>query len=209
MKLPSEVKAIRGRYVAKFQLWSMPPGPEAENRARSWSVAFAEQVVFERGLGEGWGVKRADAGRPISKDTIARQVGDTLLVWDLLTGAGTGSPTLTPDPDSQEITGQVFVRVEPFDRIGGGVVVPETPKPNGCNACAKVDALRLEMQQQFAHLENLIKQLEDANERRYKNLVAHLNQLAAMIAGVSAKAYQGSLRLPFVGTVSIELTPKP
>lgn len=131
MQLPAEVKAIRARYVAKFPIPQGPPGPEIEEQVRQWSIGLAEQVAFER-PGEGWGTKRADPNRPISKDGLARQDdedrGGRLWIWDMVTGAGTGLGRLVENPEAEDITGQVFVPVTPRNRLEA-VPVPEKPKP--------------------------------------------------------------------------------
>ena len=105
MKLPAEVKAIRARWIAAKGLPEIRDGENDESwtrRLRSWTVEFCEQVAFDL-PGQGWGVKRGDSGRPIGKDTIARQIGDRLLAWDLLTAASGGHPRVNDDPDSMEI----------------------------------------------------------------------------------------------------------
>lgn len=125
MQLPEAVKAIRTRYVAQFPIPQGQPGEAHEERCRQWSIAFAEQVAFEQGAL--WGMKRADNGRPISKDTITLYGDDYLTIWDLLTGTGTGNPRLVDDPQGEPITGQVFVRVTPTNHLA--VSAPERPAP--------------------------------------------------------------------------------
>lgn len=136
MKLPDRVKAIRTRYAAKFGL---PHGtPETiDDIARQWSIGFAEQVRFET-MDAKWGMKRADPGRPIGKDSIAFNDPAGLICWDLFTGTGTGSPGLNDDPDSLAIgpgtpdgghDGQVFVPVQAVDHIGQ-VSTPPVPVPS-------------------------------------------------------------------------------
>lgn len=117
MKLPDSVKDIRARYIGKFPIPQGPMGEEFEETARQWSIAFAEQVNFEL-PGQGWGMKRADPNRPISKDTIALQANGRLLIWDLLNGTGTGRPQLSPDPDSEDVTGQFFVGYAGVNHLG-------------------------------------------------------------------------------------------
>lgn len=126
MKLPDQVKAIRTRYIAMFGL---PHGtPETiDEIARQWSIQFAEQVRFETKDAQ-WGMKRADPGRPIGKDTIAHFDGLKLLIWDLFTGTGTGSPSLNVDPESEDVTGQVFVPVQAVDHLGPAPT-PTPPPP--------------------------------------------------------------------------------
>lgn len=128
MKLPTAVLVTRDRYVAAFPLWTMPAGAAAEERARTWTLGLIAQIVFEF-PGSDYGSKRADASRPLSKDGIAQQLGPQLLVWDLLSGAGTGQPTLTKNPDAEDITGQIFEIVIGRDVIGGGVPEPGPTPP--------------------------------------------------------------------------------
>src|SRR6187399_2699112 len=117
MKLPAEMLDTRGRYLVAFPLWSMPAGPAAEDRARQWTLGLVAQVCYEH-HGMGYGSKRASPDRPISKDGLAQQSGAKLFVWDMLSGAGTGTPSLTNNPDGEDITGQIFEHVEPRDVIG-------------------------------------------------------------------------------------------
>lgn len=136
MKLPKDILTIRDRYVAAFPLWVMDPGAAAEDRARQWAIGLCEQMAFER-PGQGWGTKRADPGRPISKDALARLVKagtaiapQNLLAWDQLSGAGSGAPSLVADPDSIDISDQVFVAVTPTNHLSGQPPAPEpTPPP--------------------------------------------------------------------------------
>ncbi len=127
MQLPAEVKAVRSRYVAKFPIPQGPPGPEIEEQVRQWSIGLAEQVAFEI-PGEGWGTKRADPNRPISKDGLARQDdedrGGRLWIWDMVTGAGTGLGRLVENPEGEDITGQVFVPVTPRNRLETAIEPP-------------------------------------------------------------------------------------
>lgn len=130
MQLPAEVKAVRNRYVAKFPIPQGPPGPEIEEQVRQWSIGLAEQVAYEI-PGQGWGTKRADPNRPISKDGLARQDdedrGGRLWIWDMVTGAGTGLGRLVENPEAEDITGQVFVPVTPRNRLES--TPPVTPIP--------------------------------------------------------------------------------
>jgi len=121
MQLPAEVKAIRARYVAKFPVPQGAPGEAIEEQVRQWSIGLAEQVAYEI-PGEGWGTKRADPNRPISKDGLARQDdedrGGRLWIYDMVTGAGTGAGRLVENPEAEDITGQVFVPVTPRNHLG-------------------------------------------------------------------------------------------
>jgi hypothetical protein len=128
MQLPDAVKQVRSRYIAEFPVPQGAPGEEFEERARQWSIHFAEQVAFEL-PNQGWGMKRADPNRPISKDTIARQVDGRLLIWDLLTGTGTGSPRPVENPESEDITGQTFVPVQPTNHLRNVAPPPPPPPP--------------------------------------------------------------------------------
>ena len=135
MQLPDAVKQVRTRFIAAFPVPQGAPGEEFEERARQWSIHFAEQVSFEL-PGQGWGMKRADPNRPISKDTIARQLDGRLLIWDLLTGTGTGSPRPVDNPESEDITGQVFVQVQPTNHLQNVPAPPAATSPGASTAGA-------------------------------------------------------------------------
>lgn len=125
MKLTAVVKDIRTRYIAKFGL---PRGtPETiDDIARTWCIQFAEQVRFETKDAR-YGMKRADPGRPIGKDSLAYNADSGLICWDLFTGTGTGTPQLNTDPDSLDIPDQVFVPVPAVDHLGGAAPMPVPP----------------------------------------------------------------------------------
>lgn len=138
MQLPESVKAIRSRYVAAFPVPQGEPGDAFEERARQWSIRFAEQVAFEI-PDQGYGMKRADQGRPISKDTLARWAPPgALLIWDLLAGTGTGKPSLVQNPSSQDVTGQTFVAVTPTNHLRA-VPAPKPPDTPGTPQPPAVD----------------------------------------------------------------------
>ena len=127
MQLPEAVKAIRARYIKQYPVPQGAPGEAFEESARQWSIRFAEQVAFEQG--PMWGMKRADPNRPISKDTLSRFENGRLLIWDLLTGTGTGSPRLVDSPESEDVTGQFFVTVTPTNHLGVVTSIPPSLPP--------------------------------------------------------------------------------
>lgn len=134
MRLPASVKAIRTRWVAAKGIPQQQDGESSEaweSRLRdTWTVPFDEQVAFEEG--SEWGAKRSSPTNPLGKDTIARRVNGRLWVFDLLTGAGTGQPTLNDDPEGEDITGQFFeTRPEFFKPTNhlGNVIIPAPTTP--------------------------------------------------------------------------------
>jgi hypothetical protein len=94
-----------------------------DDQRRSLQKMIVETVV-NRFPGEGWGWKRADPGRPLSKDTIANNRMDPphILAWDCFDGA----TRLPVQRDSILIDDQVFVDVVGFDHLGPG----PTPRPD-------------------------------------------------------------------------------
>lgn len=204
MKLPDNVKAARDRFIGKFPL---PQGTN-DDGIRAYTIKLAEYVRFV--AGPAWGNKRADPGRPIGKDSIALNGIRTLLAWDLYLGAGTGSPALIGDPDSMDITGQVFVPAAAVDHVGGDATTPGNPgtpptQVPGVDLAVVLTALG-GLGTQVDRLETFIKESDASNERRYLDLVAHSNNVATLVQSVPRK-WKGSIKIPYIGTVSIELTP--
>lgn len=127
--LAASVVAIITRYTARFPVPSGGPNPADdafENRCRTWVFGLAEQACFETSDPR-WGVKNAGGGRPQSKDSLTFN-GPALINYDLLSGVGTGSPTLVGHPSGEDITGQTFIPVKPVDHLGGAAPAP-TPAP--------------------------------------------------------------------------------
>lgn len=160
MQLPDDVKAIRARYVAAFPVPTGAPGPDHEERVRQWTILFAEQVAFDL-PGQGYGVKRADGGRPIGKDSLARKVGDRIDGWDLLLGAGDGAPELADDPAYHDISDQVFVPVTPTNHLGSPEPEPE-PEPQPDPVPVDLSALLAQLQRMSAQLEDAVEASKDA-----------------------------------------------
>ena len=98
-----------------------------DNGRRAWALKAAQQLAFS--IDQAWGSKRAGEGRPLTKDAVARYVGQTLCGWDLVNGT-TRALTFGPGAD---ISGQVFFPVDPIDHVGGAVE-PPLPPPD-CEAC--------------------------------------------------------------------------
>ncbi len=132
MHLPSAILATRDRYVAAFPMWSVPES-QADDTARKWTLGLIAQVNWEH-PNQGYGSKRADAGRPLSKDSLAQKVGAQILNWDMLSGTGTGHPTLVQNPDSEDISDQVWEFVQGRDVIGAAPIppTPQPPQPGTC-----------------------------------------------------------------------------
>jgi hypothetical protein len=110
--------ALLRRFEARFPVPQTPGGgDDHEERCRQWSIQFAEQVAFEHG--QEYGVKRAGPGRPISKDSLARQVSRSVIwSWDLLIGTGTGTPVVAEHPEWHDISDQLFEPVTPVNHLG-------------------------------------------------------------------------------------------
>lgn len=219
MKLPEQIKSIRTRYIQRFPVPQGEPGEAFEERARQWSIAFAEQVAFEQGAL--WGMKRADPNRPISKDTIALYADDGIIrIWDLLIGTGTGRPRLAEDPDAQDLRDQVFVRVTPTNHLAADATAPQDlPRPDAPPAAdvAHMEALEqrmiaLEGQIQaqatvlFALRDAIVGAATDqrqAAEARHKEIMAGLGTLIDRpVPAPQPKAWSGRLG------VNLRLTPE-
>jgi hypothetical protein len=194
MQLPDDVKAIRARYVAAFPVPTGEPGPEHEERVRQWTIRFAEQVA------QGYGVKRADGGRPIGKDSLARKVGDRIDGWDLLIGAGDGTPEIADNPAYHDLSDQVFVPVTPTNHLGS----PETKPDPGGN---KPDPGTVDLSALLAQLQRINKRVDDifAEVELTKAIARSIHDKPEpVITWPAFPEYQTSIR--FVGTVTS--TPK-
>lgn len=100
-----------------------------DDQRRALTRKIAEQTCFE--LGNHWGTKRADPTRPPSKDAIAYLDGTTLYSFDWQNGA-----TREPNPpgEMENITGQVFIPVDPINHLSvvqpdPGVILPSPGTP--------------------------------------------------------------------------------
>ena len=87
---------------------------------RQLTGMVAAQCAFEQVGGFRWGTKRADPGRPLSADTIA--IDTPFVGWDFQLPAG----QIAQWPESIDLTGQVFVPVEPVNHLS---VPPFLPVP--------------------------------------------------------------------------------
>jgi len=98
-----------------------------DDQRRSLQKMIVETVV-KRCPGEGWGWKRADPGRPLSKDAIANNLLQPghILAWDCFDG----STRLPVQRDSMLIDDQVFVDVVGFDHLNDVVIPLPLPQPD-------------------------------------------------------------------------------
>ena len=115
-------QSLLARFEAKFGL----PALDDES-ARAWTLELAEQFKFTFPQ-QDWGTKRGDAGRPPSTDVICTSV--PFVGYDVIIGQGTRGQKLATDPEPLNLTGQVFINVEPFDWLGGTPVPAPSPPPS-------------------------------------------------------------------------------
>jgi hypothetical protein len=133
MKLDPNVLALRNAFAARFPFRA----GISEGEVRDWNIRFARQVVASF-PGEGYGLKSTSSTGVIGKDTIAKREGGNLYCWDLLIGAGSGNPQLSPDPAFHNIGvppegPQKFRDVAefggPFNFLGESPAQPEPEQP--------------------------------------------------------------------------------
>lgn len=93
-----------------------------DDQRRQLTLWIAEQVRFE--LGAQWGTKRADGGRPLSKDSISLQAVSGFYNFDWQNGS-----TRQPNnfPEGVLIGDQVFVPVAAINHLNVGTTLPEPP----------------------------------------------------------------------------------
>lgn len=180
--LPDKVIATLDKFFAANPL------PIGEDKIREVVIDADEQVAFEHPK-EGWGTKRADKGRPVSKDSLSRLTGGKLFIWDLVSGAGTNSPTLVyKTAQSQDVTGQVYIG--PGDPLDGGAVftpqnhlngtvptpIPPTPIPPTTD-CKPVVPSQDVVRDSLNLLRNFCQTYEFNGTKPYVNDEIHMNGL--------------------------------
>ncbi len=121
MRLTASEKATLIAFNEKFPVAAIPGADEEARRAWTWKLAqtFAARFVI------GWGTKRADANRPLSKDSIAYVSAGRLYGFDVV--LGTDPLTLNENVDGEDITGQVYVPVPAKDWLADTPVPPVEP----------------------------------------------------------------------------------
>lgn len=155
-----------------------------EDQRRALAKLIAEQVRFE--FGSAWGWKRADPGRPPSKDAIAQQQPDgRLWAWDLFLGT-TGAPH--PTPIWIDITGQVFIPVDPVDHLatgggsgGGAPPVPPTPPPSSVDLGPILQRLA-ELEVRLAEAEGTVRTVRTVQATQAAALVRLDEAVALLLA---------------------------
>lgn len=108
MNIPSRVNTI----IRELYNRNIPLAKGSDDQRRMLTMIIAEQVCYE--FGPKWGTKRADKGRPPSKDSISYFDGTTLINWDWQNGTTREPMNLGNGAD---ITGQVFMPVTPVNHL--------------------------------------------------------------------------------------------
>src|SRR5262245_16436058 len=126
MRYPSRVQEIVNQLASKN-----PELVRGDDEARrQLTRLIAEQCRFE--LGPNWGTKRASATRPLSADVVCTQ--DPFIGWDTQIAGG----TIAQFPESIDLTGQVFVPVDPVQHVSGSDRPPNSQR----EIQQQIDALR-------------------------------------------------------------------
>jgi hypothetical protein len=117
MKIPATVWSTIQLFVGTF---GIPQGDGSDHwteaELRPWMHRLWEQLRFSHG--PTWGGKSTSPTSPPSKDAIAYQPDPSQLhVWDILTGASSGSPTLSSDPSYYNVPDQHFIEVDAVDHL--------------------------------------------------------------------------------------------
>lgn len=207
MNLPGRVvEIVRALYEANKNL---ALGSDEDRRALT--IKINEQIAFE--LGSQWGAKRADSGRPISKDAIAFNAAPDLFIWDWQDGTTRGPSSFmaagVPGKnvgEGQPEGPQVFVPVSPTNHLGavpapaaGGQSGSQPPPAPGVPAAAidwtpVVSALNVVVGGLSA-LATQAKEHDDANERRYRDVVAHFEALPKPTPAPAPSVPSGSINI--------------
>lgn len=126
MQLDAKVITVAKRFEPELAaIFALPP-TTVDDARRAWCLKVVEQVVWTY-PGEGWGSKRADPGRPLSKDAIAAKRDGHLWCWDLVSGS---THRVNDSVTGEQIDGQVWVAVAGVNHLGTPAPDP-TPGPSG------------------------------------------------------------------------------
>ncbi len=143
-----------------------------DDQRRAFTLHLAQQLAFS--VSREWGTKRADPGRPPSKDAVARVIGGRLCSWDVINGT---TREMVLDAQGEDITGQIYIAVDPVDVLGGPVIPIDPP----------VDLTALKAR--VAELEHQLAEFQDLHARdaaQIDALTTERNQLQAQLAEARA-----------------------
>lgn len=124
MTWPPRVQMILNTLAALHPTWVADDTGPAPTPRFKFNTLFVEQVRYE--LGPAYGFKRADPGRPISSESLAMATEFKLLAW---AWENQHNGQVEQFPESEDITGQVFVEATPVNHLGGAPPV-EPPAPS-------------------------------------------------------------------------------
>lgn len=152
---PAGQQALR-QLAAQFASEIQSPD---DNVRRVWAMRAAEQLAFT--VSPEFGTKRADPGRPLSKDSVARVIAGHLCNWDLVSG----SSRELQFGAAADITGQTFVAVTPRNHLGAAPPVVDPPVPPQPPVCppdqtATVATLRAALASMTAERDRVYAQLQ-------------------------------------------------
>ncbi len=99
------------------------------NLPDGWLAKLAQQLRYS--LGPDYGHKRRGPGSPLSAGTFAVREGSAMQCFDILVGAGTGTPRLDVGVESMFVTDQEFVPVTPVNHLATAVPTPGRAKLAG------------------------------------------------------------------------------
>jgi hypothetical protein len=190
---------------AMRKLWALPEvnvlvRGDDDARRKAAVEYMVPQIVFM--LGPEWGSKRADPGRPLSKDASARLRNGQLCGWDMVNG----TTREMHFGEGEDITGQVFVVIKGEDvlaRLTGGTQPPieppiEQPDPNVAVLKARIAELETQNQQLAAQRDTAVAtatQLATDNDQLRAQIADPCslvniegNRVVRMLFGIGCKA---------------------
>jgi hypothetical protein len=186
MILPDHVFAVvRALHAANLTL--IQGDDDARRRLQQKIV----ETAVARFPGEGWGWKKADNGRPPSKDAIANNkiVPGHLLAWDCFDG-GTREPA---QREGETIDGQVFIEIVGVDHLAGQTI------PVHVESASPKIAAKLPAADEFLSTLNWINTLYKEQLGRQgvdlEGIAAHVfgTYLNARLQGTSAQDAKGAV----------------
>lgn len=204
MLFPKRGVEIIDAFLSARQYQDLANGSEFDRRLLTRLVA--EQMAFE--LSPGWGLKAQSQDHPQSKDSLAftltTEDNSSFLVWDWQNG-NTRERHITDQTPGVEITGQLFIPVEPRDVLGRRT--RENPPDLADELATLVQHLEEKCRPELGDILTLLQKIAQDEASIIRVLESLLSSHIQQELTLDSLVLEGRIKLPF-GSVPVVLSKK-